>query len=225
MSPLSMQSRTMSDLGCTARLTLVILAPTLMAGCFQWDWSPSTQRSDAGADVGMDAGPGDAGPSHVGPSDAGWSDAGHPDSGHPDSGHSDSGPSDSGPRDGGPADGGPIETGDSGARDAGTPTTRDDAGPHDAGCAADYCIDSTTLYECAAMTRVMCSHGCADGECADPSWDTPDAGAWLPCCVDQRIQSCFCAGGDICELGQFSFDDCGEGDCVSPRGTGCSTSG
>jgi hypothetical protein len=150
----------MSKLGYAARFSLALLAPTLMAGCFQWDWSAEAPQPDGG----MDAGPSDAGPT--------------------------------------------------------------DAGPTDAGCTEDYCVNPVNLYECAAMTLVACSNGCVDGACVLPSDAGPtDAGTWLPCCIDRHVQSCFCAPGDICEQGQFSFDGCDGGRCETPLGTGCPSAG
>jgi len=157
----------------TPQLSLFLLAPTLLAGCFQWDWSPGTLPADAGDNGAMDAGSSDAGP-------------------------------DAGPADAGQADGGAI-------------------GPLDAGCTEDHCVSAMNLYLCNAMTLVECSLGCMDGACVLP----PDAGAgtWLPCCIDTYIQSCFCAAGAICEMGQFSFEDCSAGRCVMPRGATCPSAG
>ncbi|MBX3274400.1 MAG: hypothetical protein KF729_29315 [Sandaracinaceae bacterium] len=56
-----------------------------------------------------------------------------------------------------------------------------------------------------------------DGGGADGSADA--GGYWERCCVDGRIDSCFCPGGHACNYGWFT--DCGGGTCsFGPEGCG-----
>jgi hypothetical protein len=128
------------------------------------------------------------------------------------------------------------------ARDGGTDAARDDAGApvdgaRDGGrsdgdadgystdaelsCRSDYCVDDFSLWDCSAEVIVTCDEGCRDAACVPSDDGGADGGMWLPCCVAGRVDSCYCAHGDICD--PFSWMDCGDGSCVV--GTTCPSEG
>jgi hypothetical protein len=49
--------------------------------------------------------------------------------------------------------------------------------------------------------------------------DAGEPGTWEACCIDGRIDVCFCPAGAICNYGLY--EDCGEGYCAFPPGSGC----
>lgn len=47
-----------------------------------------------------------------------------------------------------------------------------------------------------------------------------DAGGyWEPCCVDERVTTCFCPGGAACNFGWFT--PCGDGTCIATPDGSC----
>jgi hypothetical protein len=105
-----------------------------------------------------------------------------------------------------------------------------DAGPQgvDAGGVWESCCEDGRISTCFCPSGWACNYGwytaCGDGtcsygpDCGDagvPDAGAPDAGGyWEPCCVDGRIDSCFCPAGAICNYGWYT--DCGNGVCVDP---------
>lgn len=108
-------------------------------------------------------------------------------------------------------------------RDAGEPVTPDGGAPdggsdagRDGGCRADYCVDDYILWDCSVQAPTVCELGCSGGGCVGLDAGA-DGGAWVPCCVGGRVDTCFCRQGDICD--PFGWADCGDGTCVV--GTTC----
>ena len=101
-------------------------------------------------------------------------------------------PDDAGP----PPDAQPIE--DTGAQDANSPMDGGDPPFIDSGI-RDGAVADSTIPDTGPI-RVE------------------DAGFGVPCCVNNRITTCFCDGGIDCDFGEFI--DCGDQICVG-RGQTC----
>lgn len=99
------------------------------------------------------------------------------------------------------------------------------------------CCQDGVITTCLCPGGAECNYGwfteCSDGSCVYGGPDTcePEAvdagverdagepGTWEACCVDGRIDVCFCPAGAICNYG--IYEDCGEGYCAFPPGSGC----
>src|SRR5690606_26612912 len=108
------------------------------------------------------------------------------------------------------------------------------------GCSSSHSPEDGTWQECCVEGRIdtcfcpadaICNYGwyndCGDGTCTDPSTMCPvvdagvpdDAGgSWESCCVEGRIDTCFCPAGTACNYGWY--ESCGDGTCA-PRGGAC----
>jgi len=111
-----------------------------------------------------------------------------------------------------------------------------DAGPApDAGGDWEPCCEDGVITTCFCPADHECNYGwfttCPDGSCthggaetcgtaadAGVARDAGEPGTWDPCCVDGRVDVCFCPAGAICNYGLY--EDCGEGTCAWP-GEGC----
>ena len=104
------------------------------------------------------------------------------------------------------------------------------------GCSSSHSPEDGTWQECCVEGRIdtcfcpadaICNYGwyndCGDGTCTDPSTMCPvvdagvpdDAGgSWESCCVEGRIDTCFCPAGVACNYGWYN--DCGDGTCTDP---------
>ncbi|AKF04670.1 hypothetical protein [Sandaracinus amylolyticus] len=110
----------------------------------------------------------------------------------------------------------------------------------DAGGSWDTCCNDGRVDTCFCPGGASCNYGlglvvCADGRCtydhtgdpelfcSAPDGGLPDAGEpgeWERCCnAEGRVDLCFCPAGAVCNYGLF--EDCGEGYCASPPGSGC----
>ena len=98
----------------------------------------------------------------------------------------------------------------------------------DAGGNWEMCCVDGHVDTCFCPAGTACNYSrhvdyCGDGTCVDLGECQPDAGVdagpdaggtFEPCCVEGRIDSCFCPGGAECNYGWF--EDCGAGTCVDP---------
>lgn len=121
---------------------------------------------------------------------------------------------------------------DAGTADAGRLI---DGGGFDAGEGHwESCCEAGRAATCLCPAGASCNYGlglviCDDGTCdygVDPDVfcaadaGAPDAGdvdaggTWEPCCVEERIETCFCPAGVACNYGLYQ--DCGGGVCVFP---------
>lgn len=143
-------------------------------------------------------------------------------------------------RDGGPGQDARIVGGDASV-DAG----HADASDLDAGGRWETCCEDGRISTCFCPASHSCNYGlglivCDDGvRCGyGPGGDDDrerlcgagldagvgrdaggEPGEWEPCCLDGRVDLCFCPAGAVCNYGLY--EDCGEGYCASPPGSGC----
>jgi hypothetical protein len=59
--------------------------------------------------------------------------------------------------------------------------------------------------------------GSIDAGSVDPGVDA--GGHWEPCCIDERVTTCFCPAGAACNFGWFT--PCSDGTCVATPGGSC----
>ncbi len=108
----------------------------------------------------------------------------------------------------------------------------------DAGGSWNPCCSDGRITTCFCPANSSCNYfydDCGDGTCGsypDTCPVAPDAavvadagtdagGSWNPCCLDGRIDTCFCPGGAACN---YFYTDCGDGTCADPSST-CSDGG
>lgn len=115
--------------------------------------------------------------------------------------------------------------------DAGAPNTED------AGMSTwEPCCSGGMITLCECPAGFACNYGwferCSESTCVSPGEQCPsdldagiDAGSiepdgtWEPCCVEERVTTCLCPAGAVCNFGWFT--PCSDGSCVAAPGGSC----
>lgn len=90
-----------------------------------------------------------------------------------------------------------------------------------AGCAAGggWAAGAMLAFSLGALALSGCtsSHGTGEDAAVVADAGRDAGGYWEACCVDGRIDGCYCPSGWACNYGWFN--DCGDGTCVDPTMT------
>lgn len=121
-----------------------------------------------------------------------------------------------------------------GAGDGGGDAAHDGSTDPDSAGTWERCCDNGRISSCYCPAGMACNYGwftpCPDGTCVlgrdapgkcSPADDAgpPDAaadasGRWYPCCLSERVSSCYCPPGAACNYGPF--DICADRSCRNP---------